>query len=431
MKLLQHAPVRDQASGPRRSAILALLASVLLLTAGTNLQGVLLPIRRQLEGASMQQVGLLSAGWSFGFVLACLVTGRLVSAVGHVRCFAGLAAVSGAAASLFLPVDNQTVWIILRIVIGFCFGGLSILIESWLNECSSTTRRGGIFAAYMTVTLIASISGTLSLVFLDPAHSLPYTLMSIAVVLSIVPVTLTPAPAPKPVRPFTIRLLPLYRVSPSGVTGCFVIGVVSGAVGGLLPVYGLSMGLSTPTVAVLLAVASAGGALAYYPIGALSDRIDRRAVTVVLACLATVCSAALLFWPQPSLLTLMVMVGLFGFFQFPLYGLCVATTNDRVREQSFSEVASELLILYGTGTVIGPLAAAPLMHYGAPNLFLFTGAILFGLAAFIASRMVRTPQVLAEHKGRHHAMAAAHSAIWMFGPDAGNAIEELRTADDT
>lgn len=423
----QHASAPGQ--GSRLASILALLASVLLLTAGTNLQGVLLPIRRQLDGSGMQQVGLLSSGWSFGFVLACIVIGRLVSAVGHVRCFAGLAAVSGAASSLLLPINNETAWIVLRVVIGFCFGGLSIIIESWLNERSGTAQRGGTFAAYMTVTLLASIAGTLSLAFLDPMDSLPYTLMSVAVVLSIVPITLTPAPAPKPVKPFTIRLGALYRVAPSGVAGCFTVGLVSGAIGGLLPTYGLAMGLSTPAVAVLLAVASAGGALGYYPVGALSDRIDRRKVTVVLACLAAACSVVLLV--QPALAPLQVMIGLFGFFQFPLYGLCVAMANDRVREQSFSEVASELLILYGTGTVLGPLLAVPLMHYGARNLFLFAAVMLSALAAFIGFRMFRTPEALPEHKRRRQSLAAAHSAIWMYGPDAGEAIEERIAADDT
>ena len=425
----QQAHVPGEREGSRLVAILALLASVLLLTAGTNLQGVLLPVRRHLEGAGMQQIGLLSSGWSFGFVLACLVIGRLVSLVGHVRCFAGLAAVSGAAASLLLPIDHEGIWVLLRVVIGFCFGGVSIIIESWLNECSDNSTRGGVFAAYMTVTLLASIAGTLSLTALDPMRGLPFTLMSVAVVLSIVPITLTPAPEPKPVKPFTIRLGLLYHVSPAGFVGCLIMGLVSGAVGGLLPAFGLARGLTTPAVAVLLAVCSAGGALAYYPIGALSDRVDRRAVAVVLACLGAGCSAVLLTGTNLSAPLLLAMVGLFGFCHLPLYGVCVAMTNDRVREQSLSEVASELLILYGTGTVFGPMLAVPLMHHGAANLFLFTGIMLACAAGFIGLRMLRRPTTAPEHK-RQESLAATQSAIWMFGVDAGEAIEEGRMEGD-
>ena len=67
----------------------------------------------------MQQVGLLSSGWSLGFVIACLFVGRMVSSVGHVRTFAGLAAVSGSMAMLLLPLNNEAVWIVLRVIIGF------------------------------------------------------------------------------------------------------------------------------------------------------------------------------------------------------------------------------------------------------------------------------------------------------------------------
>ncbi len=412
----QRAPQPNRREQSQLVSIFALLASVLLLTAGTNLQGVLLPLRRQIEGSSMQEIGLLSSGWSFGFVLACLVVGRLISSVGHVRSFAGLAAVSGATSLLLLPLNDETTWILLRIVIGFCFGGLSLVIESWLNERSGNEQRGAIFAAYMTITLLASLCGTLSLAFLEPMDTLPYTLMGVAVVLSIVPVALTRAPLPKPVEPFSIQLRVLYRISPTGVVGCFAIGLVSGALGGLLPTYGLAMGLSTHAVAVLLAAALVGGALAYYPVGALSDRIDRRVIIITLACLSAALCAIILLRPHLSATSILFVVGAFGFCQYPLYGLCIAMTNDRVREQSFSEIASELLIVYGTGTVLGPPVAAAMMHYGERLLFLFMGVVLLLLAGFTIARTQRTPRTARELKSKCHPLGMAPNSMQRFRP---------------
>jgi MFS family permease len=406
----------DRPEQSRLVSVIALLLSVTLLTAGTNLQGVLLPIRRQLEGSSMQQVGLLSSGWSFGFVLACLVVGRMVASVGHVRTFAGLAAVSGSMAMLLLPMNNEAVWIVLRVVIGFCFGGLSLITESWLNERSGSAQRGGIFAAYMTVSLLASLGGTLSLAFLNPMQELPYTLMAVAVVLSIVPVSLARSPVPLPVEPFSIQLLTLYRVSPSGVFGCFAVGLVSGALGGLLPSYGLSMGLSTHGVAALLTAALIGGALAYYPAGALSDRMDRRIIVIVLSGLSIALCGVLVLNPQLSPREVLLVVGAFGFTQYPLYGICVAMTNDRVREQSFSEVASELLIIYGTGTVLGPVFAAGFMHYGGRYLFLFMALVFLVLVAFIAARTRRTARTPREMKIKSHPLETAPNSMRMFRP---------------
>ena len=409
--------------GSQLLSVLALLASVLLLTAGTNLQGVLLPIRRAMEGTSMQQIGLLSSGWSLGFVLACLVVGRLVTSVGHVRSFAGLAAVSGATSLLLLPANDATVWIVLRVVIGFCFGGLSMIIESWLNERSSSDQRGRIFAAYMTVSLLASLAGTLSLTVLDPIEPLAYTLMGVAVVLSIVPVALAPAPVPSPVEPFSIHLGDLYRLSPTGVFGCFAVGLVSGALGGLLPNYGLAMSLPTHAVAKLLAAAVIGGALAYYPASALSDRIDRRIVVITLACLSAACCAVLVLRPNLSPALILATVGAFGFCQYPLYGLCIALTNDRVREQSFSEIASELLIIYGTGTVLGPLLAAPFMRYRASNLFLFMGIVLVILAVFTSVRTQKRSTTPSDLKQKSHPLGSMPHSMQVFRPGVRQATD--------
>ncbi len=408
-----------QASGVRPSglaSVFALLVSVLLLTAGTNLQGVLLPIRRQLAGSTMQQIGLLSSGWSTGFVLACLVVGRLVSAVGHVRSFAGLAALSGAASLLLLPLNDEWLWIGLRVVIGFCFGGLSMIIESWLNERSASEQRGGIFAAYMTVSLLASLGGTLSLAVLDPVAPLPYTLMGVAVVLSIVPVALTRAPVPHPVAPYRIDLAALYRVSPTGVVGCFLVGLVSGAIGGLLPAYGLAMNLSTRSVAKLLAASLVGGAVAYYPMGTLSDRMDRRVVIIVLSCLSAVLCAVLVLHPYLSQRKILLAVGALGFCQYPLYGICIARTNDLVRQQSFSQVASELLIIYGAGTVLGPPMAAELMHWGERYLFGYCGVVLTVMAVFTALRMARRPLLAAHARRRTHPLETAPNSMQVFRP---------------
>jgi len=289
----------------------------------------------------------------------------------------------------------------------------------WLNERSGNEQRDAIFAAYMTITLLASLCGTLSLAVLEPMDTLPYTLVGIAVVLSIVPVALTRAPLPKPVEPFSIQLRALYRISPTGVFGCFAVGLAGGAFGGLLPVYGLAMGLSTHAVAVLLAAALVGGALAYYPTGALSDRIDRRIVIITLACVGAGLCAIILWRPHLSPASILLVVGAFGFCHYPLYGICVAMTNDRVREQSFSEVASELLVVYGAGTVLGPPLAAAMMHYGERLLFLFMGAISLVLAGFTLARTQRTPRTPTELKSRCHPLGTAPNSMQRFRPRRG------------
>lgn len=421
-------PASNRGDASQLASVLALLASVLLLTAGTNLQGILLPLRRQMEGSSMQQIGLLSSGWSFGFVLACLVVGRLVSSVGHVRSYAGLAALSAGVTLMLLPLNNEAVWVGLRVIIGFCFGGLSIIIESWLNERSNAGNRGSIFAAYMTVSLLASLGGTLTLAFVDTMAPLPYTLMGVAVVLSIVPVTLTRVPLPRPIEPFRIDLPALYRVSPTGVTGCFAVGLVAGALGGLLPSYGLAMNLPTDAVAVLIAASLIGGALSYYPAGALSDRVDRRIVIIALSTASAALCAFIVLHPLLSSQGILLAIGAFGACQYPIYGLCVAMTNDRARQQSYSEVASELLIIHSAGTVLGPPLAAAAMHYAPENLFLFMGVVLLLLAGFAVSRTGVRAAAPAAMKSKCPPLIGVPHSMQLMRPKAQPSLTTQRDA---
>ena len=368
-------------------SVSALLLSVALLVVGTKLQGVLLPIRLALNGGSTAHVGLLSSVWSLGFMIACLVTGRVVSAVGHVRSFAALAAVSGSMALLLLPLGGFPEWLLLRGIIGFCFGGLSLIIESWLNERASGARRGAIFAAYMTVNLLASLAGTLSLTTLDTRAELPFFLIVIAVVLSIVPVALTRSPTPAPTPPFSLHLAELYRISPSGVSGCFAVGLVNGAVGGLAPAFGLGLGLSPHDTAVMVGVSVLGGALSYYPAGRLSDHMDRRTLLMIL-CGCTVVLSVLLLLTARLLLSgsLIAGFGLFGVFAFPLYGLCIACVNDRTVARPVAETASELLLTYAAGTVLGPLLGGLFMDRDKPLLFLFISVVLAVATVFLLYR---------------------------------------------
>ena len=159
-----------------------------------------------------------------------------------------------------------------------------------------------------------------------------------------------------------------------------------------------------------------GGALAYYPAGALSDRLDRRLVIIALAVMSAILCGILVVNPALSQNKVLLAVGAFGFCQYPLYGLCVAKTNDRVREQSFSEVASELLIIYGTGNVLGPPIAAALMHNGEQYLFLFMGVVLLVLAAFTTVRMAKRRRTPRNIKLRIHPLETVPHSMQMFRP---------------
>lgn len=137
-----------------------LLGSALLLFAG-GLNGLILPIRGEIEGFTAASLGLLGTGWALGYVLGCLFTPWLVKRVGHVRSFGAMCAIAAITVLASLLFLTPWVWIPLRGLAGFCFAGAAMVVESWLNDKADNASRGRIFGVYTMVNLGATTAGQL------------------------------------------------------------------------------------------------------------------------------------------------------------------------------------------------------------------------------------------------------------------------------
>jgi MFS family permease len=391
----------------------ALLLGVAIMLIGAGLQGILVPVRATLDGFDTVVIGILTTGYWIGFVASCFTTPFVVRRVGHIRTFAVLAAVASAVILVMALMPDPIVWTLLRMVSGFCLAGLAMVVESWLNEKSSNETRGRIFSIYMVVNLLAVTVGQLVLPLGDPAKVALFAVVSIAITLSLVPIGLTRSAAPQPIAEVKLRLRRLYGMSPAGVAGCFFVGLSNGAFAGLAPVFATRQGLSITGVALFMSVAVVGGALAQYPIGRVSDRMDRRRVmlSVSFAAIVVAVALALAAVPLPPIenalaalpggraTAYVVLAGLLGAFIFPLYGLCVAHTNDFVGVQDFVEASGGLMLIYGLGAVVGPLLAAAFMQAsGGGALFVFIAAVHVALGLFLVYRMRDRQAVPAEQR---------------------------------
>ncbi len=366
-------------NGDRRRAwtMAPLLLAVMLLVFGTNLQGVLLPILGHERGAGMTAIGFYSAGWSAGFVLACLCIGWILALFGPVWAFAVLGMTSSAATGLLWLLPGDVSWIALRGVSGFCYGGLSAIVEGWLVWQAGV---GIGFAGYGAVGLVASLCGTLSLELVDPTGMVPFLLMGGAVLASVLPVLQCRAARPPRLPRFRTDVSGLVRETPVGALGCVAAGMITGAVGGLGPVLGMMGGLGMGGDTLMLAANTAGGTLAAIPVALLGRRLGRQVLLSGVALLGVAACAALALWrPLPGV-ALVPLMGVLGCAQYPLYGLCVGIANGQAPERPAARISAELLLLFGLGTIAGPLLAAPLLARGIGWMFGFLG-VLFGAVA--------------------------------------------------
>lgn len=373
-------------------SITALLAGTSFVHLGGGLVGTLIAMQMALHDFSVTTAGLVMSSFSVGYVVSVFYAHTLVERVGHIRAYAVFATVLSAVTLVYPFAVSPASWGALRIVQGFCFAGLAVCTESWLNERSTNEVRGQVFSFYMIAIYLAQAAGQLMLMLPDESGFGLFVAASILLSLAVVPVAITHVPAPPTPQPSRIDLRGLFRASPLGAFGALVSGITIGAFNGLTPYVARDIGLTASGTAQLMSVAILGGLLLQWPVGKLSDRMDRRIVIigVALGILAAGAAAAVVTRWDPTVLIYMAPV--LGGTLYALYPLCVAHTNDFLRPQDMVSMSGGLILVYGLGAILGPLSATALMAPMGPSglfVFLALGAVV--VAAFAGVRMRSRP----------------------------------------
>jgi MFS family permease len=379
--------------------VAALLTSVALLFIGNGLQGTLLPVRAELEQFGTLAIGVMGSAYYVGFVAGCLIGPYAVRRAGHIRAFAAIVAVASCTALGHAVLLEPVLWWLFRALTGFCFAVLFMIIESWLNEKSSNETRGLVFSTYIVINLTMVTAGQMLLTVDSPANFALFALASALVSVATVPLTMTKAEAPAPLQRVQVRVMRLYRISPVGFVGCLAVGLGNGAFWALGPVFAQAGGGSTLRIALFMSLTALAGAVSQWPLGMLSDRIDRRLVIIACGLGAGAAGLGLLAAGPQAVVAGYVLAGLYGIFAFPIYALSVAHANDFADRDDYVETASALLLIFAGGAVIGPFLASIGMRYVGPGaLFGFAGIVYVLLALFTAARMRQRAPVPEEER---------------------------------
>ncbi|MGL5009421.1 MAG: MFS transporter, partial [Paracoccaceae bacterium] len=303
--------------------------------------------------------------------------------------FAALGSMISAVLVLYPVFLDWTAWALMRVIIGFCFSGIYVCAESWLNNTASNETRGQALSAYMIVQMIGIIAAQGLLSMGDPSGFTLFIIPSVLVSLAFMPLLLADTPAPTFGTIKRLGVVRLFQVSPLGCAGMLLTGGIFAAMFGMAAVWGSLAGLSVAQIALFVAATYTGGLVLQYPIGHLSDRMDRRQLILILCCVATVTMAIAAFAPLPFSLLLLVAI-LLGGITNPLYSLLIAHSNDYLPKEDMAGASAGLIFLNGLGAIAGPLATGWLMEIIGPGgFFLFMGLLFAALAAYAAWRMTR------------------------------------------
>ncbi|MCJ2180704.1 MFS transporter [Novosphingobium album (ex Hu et al. 2023)] len=371
----------------------SLLIAIFMLMAGGGFMNTLVSVRLERAGSGALPIGLVGTAYFAGLVIGSLRAPALVRRVGHIRAFAAFVAVVSASTLVYAVYRDVLLWGLLRFTDGFCLAGVYVCIESWLNERAKPETRGAVLAGYMIALYSGQALGQFLLGLGDTNPAMPLLVASILITLASIPVVLTHIVAPPPDEGAALHFRELYRVSPLGIIGVCMTGVMIGAFYALGAVYARRLGMNLSATALFMSIVILGGVALQWPLGRLSDRMDRRKVIVFsfAGAFAASLAIALLGRPGPVLLGL---GALFGGLCFALYPLCVAHTNDHLAAEQRVAASSGLVLLYSLGAVIGPLAGSTAIALlGAKGLFLFIAlcagsALGFGLWRQTRSRPV-------------------------------------------
>ena len=402
-----------------------LLLGILLLMIGNGIQGTLLGIRGNIEGFSTQQMSLVMSAYFLGFLLGSRMAPDLIRRVGHVRVFAALGSLISAVLVLYAAVPDWIVWIVLRVLIGFCFAGVYVTAESWLNNTATNETRGQTLSLYMIVQMLGIITAQGILNLADPGGFMLFVIPSVLVSLAFTPILLSisPAPAFGSIKRMSFRQL--YDISPLGVVGIFLMGGVFAAIFGMAAVWGGIAGLSVLEITIFVAAIYLGGLIFQYPIGWISDRMDRRQLILIVAVVGAVTAILAALLPL-GFTTLLLVAMAIGGISNPLYSLLLAYTNDYLEHDDMASASAGLMFVNGLGAVIGPVAIGWIMAWVGPGgFFLYIGVLSGLLAAYALYRMSQRPAPAIESTGSFNAVTPGTTAV------AYEAVIDAQTEGDS
>ncbi|MEM1306280.1 MAG: MFS transporter [Pseudomonadota bacterium] len=415
----EHQNAVSSAAPSEQSGLLASLAQTWpllvgcgLLNVGNGLQSTLLGVRAGLEGYPALVTGLLMAGFYLGFMGGASWAPRAVARVGGIRVFAALASLASVAILLHAVFVEPVTWIVVRILTGFCFAGILVVAESWLNQATTNNSRGQLLAAYMFVSYLGVAAGQALMPVAPPTAATLFMVASVVISVAAIPILLTATRKPPDIETRSISFRRLYRVSPLGTVGTFAAGVMNGSVMGMGAVYVQAVGFSIAEISLFMTIVVLSTALMQWPVGRFSDKIDRRMAISSVSLLATLAAVSASLAEGHSPLVFIISMALFGGFGLSTLGLFIAQTNDYLEPTDLVGASSALVMIMALGSVCGPLAAGGLMGWFGPSAYpLWLAAVSAGTLLFALWRMSQRDALPMDAQGPYVAMSQTPSPV--------------------
>ena len=369
-----------------------------LIGLAVGVQGSLLGYRAELEGFGNGLIGLLMSAYYAGFLAGSLLAPKMILQVGHIRTFGAVTALASITILVHVSFVEPWTWAAMRLLTGFAFSSIYVVAESWLNQAATNANRGQLLSVYMAILLAGTCAGQFMLNLADPAGFALFILIAVMVSFAAIPILMTVLPTPAIKEVSRVSVAHLWRRAPMGFMGIILVQWCASVVFGMGAVYAARLGLTVREVAWFMGAIMAGGMVLQWPLGKLSDHIDRRwvmgfsSICAAMAAVAAGGESAPGWW-------LYGYAFLFGGCCLSQYSLVVALTQDHLRPAEIVPASGTIVMLSGLVSVSGPLmVAAGISRWGLDSFFPMLAGVLSVMAVISFWRVLTVPALPPEYK---------------------------------
>jgi len=390
-----------------------LFLGILFIGLGNGLQGTLSSWRADFEGFSVLTTGLVMSGYFIGQLASSILSPKQIKKTGQIRTYAAYASIASTAILIQILFIEPPVWFVARFLSGFCIAGIMIIVEGWLNSISSNENRGQIFSIHMIVVWggLALAQGLFAVD--DPTGVSLFLLASILLSISLIPILLTEIKAPEMDVQESLGLLALWKASPSGVATIGLSGLASAGFFGVGTIYAVKAGLSVSETALFMTLFIGFGALSQWPLGWLSDKIDRRKV-IMFCCATVICICMVLASFEFTSITLVILSALVGAFTLPLYSLGVAQSNDRLKPKQMISASGTIVLVFSVFAALGPFTMSYFLElFEMFGFMIYMGIVHLAIAVTVLIMMFINQDVDESDQSDFQVMAQRPSLVAM------------------
>ena len=394
-------------------SIWPIFLGILFISLGNGLQGTLSSWRADYEGFSVITTGLVMSGYFLGAFASSMLSPAQIKKTGQIRTYAAYASIASTAILIQILFIEPPVWFVARFLSGFCIAGIMIIVEGCLNSISSNEYRGQLFSIHMVVVWGGLALGQGLFVIDNPAGVSLFMLASILLSVSLIPILLTEIKAPDTEVQESLGIKALWKASPSGVMTLGVSGLASAGFFGVGTIYAIKSGLTVSETALFMTLFIGFGAVSQWPLGWLSDKIDRRKV-ILLCCVVVTSICILLSIFEFSKTVFLILNGLIGASTLPLYSLGVAQTNDRLKPSQMVSASGTIIFVYSVFAALGPFSMSYFINlFDELGFLLYLSGVHILIAVIVFAMMFVTDDVDESDQANFQVMAQRPSVVGM------------------